>query len=92
MKNIKYNNLCVLIITELLKIQERTRQRIGAICKRHNIKTMEYYQIKAVATQDFDSPYMKGRQLKDEVLIRILASLGYKAERIYSLEKLQANE
>ena len=53
---------------------------------------MEYYQIKAIATQDFDSPYMRGRQLKDEVLIRILKSLGYKAERIYSLEKIEANE
>lgn len=92
MTNVKYNNLCVLIITEILKIQQNTKQKIGAICKEHEIKTMEYYQIKAIATQDFDSPYMRGRQLKDEVLIRILKSLGYKAERIYSLEKIEANE
>ena len=86
MKKIKFKNLCVFIITEILKEQKETGETIRSILNKYSIKQMDYYKIKAIATNDVDSNYMKGRRLEDSLLIEILDRLGYNAERIYSLE------
>lgn len=86
MKQTDYNGLCRLILSSLLNEQKKTRQNIGDICKKYDIKTTKYYQIKAIASNDFGSKYLSGRKLAPTTLMQILGRLGYNVKHIDKYE------
>ena len=82
MKETDYNGLCRLIMSHLLNEQKTTRDKIGNIYKKYGVKTFQYYQIKAIASNDFDSKYLKDRKLPPTTLMNILGRLGYQVKHI----------